>query len=292
MTKIILILESDRKSYASLANILSDNGFQITSFDSAKLSSEETKIFQESVEMIAAYLREIAVKELLLHYLTNLTGSILAPLSTLNDLVQSNGSGVNNELKELIPLTKEAAEQLHKSLLVIPSIETAGGAETCTLLDAIRQSEKAYKAALLDSGILLTFNVAEDSEVNVPIYIVSLAISNIIDNAKDAILEAKGKAGREIRIESYEENGVIICHIANSGAIDDKHVPYIFRKKYTTKGPGRGMGLPLILKCLEPYGAELTLTATGPPETIFSFKFRKSLTLSPPKENLSVVTLK
>jgi signal transduction histidine kinase len=282
--KSILIIEDDHVSGAAIAKILSDSGLQITGPDPASspdLLSQASENLQDVIEIVAISKREISAKKLLFHHLTNMAKNLLGPLSTLNSLALSGVLVGDNGLKELIPLMKESCEELHKSLYALSTMEGTLRLANCNLLEAVRQSESYYKASLLDSDIRLSINVAESLDVNLPSYLVSLVIANVIDNAKDAILEAEGKAGREIRISGYAENGSIICQVANSGAIDGKDIPHIFKAKYSTKKYSGGLGLPLAAECLAIYNADLTLLDAGPPETIFSFRFETPSTATP-----------
>jgi len=69
--------------------------------------------------------------------------------------------------------------------------------------------------------------------------------TNLIDNAADAIGEAK-LAGGVITIRVFAQNGCIVVEVENNGPqIPDDVIDRIFEAFYTTKEPGKGTGLGL-----------------------------------------------
>ena len=94
---------------------------------------------------------------------------------------------------------------------------------------------------------------------------------NIINNAKDAILEHKGK-NQFIKINvSEDEHSAIITIEDSGGGIDTKSLPHIFDPFYSTKSNGDGFGLYMAKLIIEdkmggkisvensPYGAKFTI---------------------------------
>jgi signal transduction histidine kinase len=270
-----LIIGDSGASATTVIQALRAHGFRATSLEASSLPQRTAKVLEADAQILVVSPKEINVRKLILHHLTNVSRSLLAPVTTVDDIVRSGQSVSCQFLRELTPLMKEAAEQLHKDLAGITGLEAINVPEVCNLLDAIRQAERCYGAALVDSDIRLTIKVDELLRVAAPAYLVSLAVSNTIDNARDAILEADGKAGRELRIETEIEADDIVCRVINSGAMDAESIQHILNKRYSTKRHGRGMGLQLVAECLAEYNAELTLTSPGPPETIFSFRFKR-----------------
>jgi signal transduction histidine kinase len=282
MTKnTILIIGDNGTSTASIAQVLSDNGFQVSSLEASRLPMQAVEALAGGAEVIVVPPKELKVRKLILHHLTNISRNLLGPITTVEESVRSDAPGLRQVLTELTPLMKEAAEQLNKDLMGVTGLEEIYGPESCNLIDAICQAQKAYGASLAHSGIRLTVKVDEALSIAAPAYLISLAVSNTIDNAIDAILETQGGVERELRIESDVEAGTVVCHIINSGVIDVEHVQHIFRKRYSTKKHGRGMGLQLVAECLAEYSASLTLTSPGPPETIFSFRFQRAPRVEP-----------
>jgi signal transduction histidine kinase len=273
----ILIIGDDGASTSLAAQALISHGFQVASLEALRLPARTVEALEGDSEILVISPQEINVRKLILHHLTNASWSLLGPVTTVDESVRTGQPDLLRILGELAPLMKEAAEQLHRDLERITGFEELPGPGVCNLLDAVRQAEKSYRAALADSDIRLTIKVNERVWVAAPAYLISLAISNTIDNAKDAMLEAAGHTSRELRIESDVDDDAVICHVINPGAMDAERVQHIFNGRYSTKRRGRGMGLQLVAECLAEYDAELTLTSPGPPETIFSFRFKRPL---------------
>jgi PAS domain S-box-containing protein len=75
----------------------------------------------------------------------------------------------------------------------------------------------------------------------------SQAILNIINNAKDALLD-KSDGERELEISSKYENGFVLISIAdNAGGIDNEAIDKIFEPYFTTKHASSGTGLGLYI---------------------------------------------
>lgn len=67
---------------------------------------------------------------------------------------------------------------------------------------------------------------------------------NIVNNAKDALIENNDYKNRNIDIKLFnEENFLIIIISDNAGGIDEKNIDKIFDSYYTTKEDGHGIGL-------------------------------------------------
>lgn len=211
----------------------------------------------------------------MLHELTNLTRNVQASRSPLNDLAQQDRLQTDTNAIDLIATIKETANQLFDFLVLLPDIERIVETDTCNLLDAVSRAARSQNA-LMDSDIELDTHKDQLGEVKLPKNLVSCVDFNLIDDAQDAIIGAKETAGHLIRIESSENEHSVVCHRVNSGAIDGDAVPHIFEERYSTKGYGRGLTLPLTIECLRIFGAELELTDTGPLETVLTLEFGKT----------------
>lgn len=72
-------------------------------------------------------------------------------------------------------------------------------------------------------------------------------VLNLINNAKDVLIERKISAGRiELKIYSTHECTVIECS-DNGGGISSENIDKIFDPYFTTKGPERGTGIGLYM---------------------------------------------
>ena len=95
------------------------------------------------------------------------------------------------------------------------------------------------------------------------------AWTNLITNA----LEAMGKAGGSIRVESVSQNGQVTLTMEDSGpGIDATVLPRLFEPFFTTKAQGTGLGLSIAHTLVEANGG--TLEALMPLTTGGKFAMR------------------
>jgi sensor histidine kinase regulating citrate/malate metabolism len=70
-------------------------------------------------------------------------------------------------------------------------------------------------------------------------------LGNLIDNALDAALEAGGPA--RVLVTARTEDGDLLLRVADTGAgLDPEHLDEAFRRGWSTKSSGRGLGLALV----------------------------------------------
>ena len=85
-------------------------------------------------------------------------------------------------------------------------------------------------------------------------------LGNLIDNALDA------PAGRElktIQVALWEDVKGFHFAVENNGApVPEEIQDSLFQRGFSTKGPGRGMGLSIVQEILEQYGGQIDLDST------------------------------
>ncbi|KAB0663445.1 transporter substrate-binding domain-containing protein [Oryzomonas japonica] len=111
----------------------------------------------------------------------------------------------------------------------------------------IEKTIKFMSPALRNYGITIAF----DAEPNVCIVgypnEYSQMLINIINNAKDVLLERKILKPR-ITIRVFRDNALAVATIAdNAGGIDADVLPKVFDPYFTTKEPGKGTGIGLYM---------------------------------------------
>lgn len=77
-----------------------------------------------------------------------------------------------------------------------------------------------------------------------------IIISIFCDNAIEAALESQTK---EIKIAFFCHNNAIIFLIENSSKVEKVNISQMYKEGYSTKGQSRGIGLPNVMKILQPY---------------------------------------
>jgi signal transduction histidine kinase len=100
-------------------------------------------------------------------------------------------------------------------------------------------------------------------------------ITNLVGNAADALLDVSGRERRiRVAIERDEGSARVRCSVRDNGpGIPEDLLATIFEPYYTTKPPGKGTGLGLLVvqQILEPYGSKLVVESRVGEWTMFSF---------------------
>lgn len=105
------------------------------------------------------------------------------------------------------------------------------------------------KPIVASHGIELSFQAEEGLKVESFPNEFGQSIINILNNAKDVLLESCGEHSKQIVVEAKRgENADIIVSIEdNGGGIDEIVMPYIFEPYFSTKGAKHGTGLGLYM---------------------------------------------
>lgn len=112
---------------------------------------------------------------------------------------------------------------------------------------AIENTLELINAALYDKDIKLILNVNEGDIIYGYENEFSQVILNIINNAKDVLVENKIE-NSTIKIDTSRTDKVISVHISdNAGGIPDNVIDKIFEPYYTTKEEGKGTGIGLYM---------------------------------------------
>lgn len=177
----------------------------------------------------------------------------------------------------------EAANRLHTvvSLIELGRVEEAVGFATAELelaqaltdrvVDAV--GEPVLAALLLgksaqasERGVELV--LADDSRIDDGVLPPGLAardlvtvLGNLIDNAVDA---AQGSAGSRVTVTLAAADGELLLRVADTGpGVPPAEAEAVFTRGWSTRGPGRGLGLPLVRRAAHRAGGRVEL-GTGP----------------------------
>ncbi|MFF3560049.1 ATP-binding protein [Streptomyces sp. NPDC002574] len=124
---------------------------------------------------------------------------------------------------------------------------------------------KAAEAS--ERGVELT--VSEDSRIDDGVLPAALAsrdlvtiLGNLIDNAIDAAIEGAGRSAARphVGVTAHADGGELLLRVADNGSgVDPATVREVFRRGWTTKSEGRGLGLALVEQAARRAGGTVDL---------------------------------
>lgn len=93
---------------------------------------------------------------------------------------------------------------------------------------------------------------------------------NLIDNARDALLDSDSPEGRRIHVTMAETpNSFTFCVSNNGPRIPQRHISSLFIPGFTTKSDGHGSGLSIVQDIMYAYNGQITVQSDDH-QTIFS----------------------
>ena len=124
------------------------------------------------------------------------------------------------------------------------------------LIAAKRQDCEAH-------GIALALHIhAPWQGLPVPGWEMCRVLGNLIDNARDALLEAPDRQDKRIELTIDETPGAFTFRVANNGpAIPPQLHRSIFQMGFTTKSDGHGSGLSIVEEIVKAYGGEIAVAS-------------------------------
>ena len=128
-----------------------------------------------------------------------------------------------------------------------------------TAIPAVNALIAAKKQDCEEKGISLDTRIASGwREMPVPGWEMCRVLGNLIDNARDALLEDAGSPDKRIVLTVDETPGAYSFRVENNGpAIPPDLQRSIFQMGFTTKSDGHGSGLAIVEEILSDYGGEI-----------------------------------
>jgi signal transduction histidine kinase len=90
-------------------------------------------------------------------------------------------------------------------------------------------------------------------------------LSNLITNSMEAAKDSERVAGLKIEVRLWvvdddgQPLGAVMEVRDNAGGIKPEHRPYVLQPWYSTKGKGRGMGLPIVERIVKGHGGAISI---------------------------------
>ena len=192
-------------------------------------------------------------------------------LETLNGTLRSQRHDFKNHLQVVFSLMeleeyKEALEYVEN---IYRDIQHTGSALK-TAIPAVNALIAAKRTECDENGIQLITTVnAGWQGMPVPGWEMCRILGNLIDNARDAILEIPNLKDPKIEVLIDECPGAFVFSVSNNGpAIPAERMGDLFRMGYTTKREGHGSGLAIVHEILDAHDGEITVTS-DPSLTMF-----------------------
>ena len=140
-----------------------------------------------------------------------------------------------------------------------------------TAVPAINALIAAKRQDCEERGIQLDIRIASGwNNMHVPGWEMCRVLGNLIDNARDALLEVPASQERHIGITFDETPGAFLFSVSNNGpAIPPAIQESIFHMGFTTKSDGHGSGLSIVQEIVKRSGGEIHVRSDAR-ETVFS----------------------
>ncbi len=138
--------------------------------------------------------------------------------------------------------------------------------ELCSSLDVLNRLSRLYEKhrASAQRGLQVCAT-AENCYLVTDHSLLLRILGNMIVNALEAI-----EAGETVTLDCRAQSGRVVFSVRNPGVIPDAVRPEIFRRTYSTKGPGRGLGT-YSMRLLSGYlGGDVEFASTPDKGTVFS----------------------
>jgi signal transduction histidine kinase len=206
----------------------------------------------------------------IIHQLSNLAHGQSASASALLDALAVGRLTASEEIQDLMYSIKRSSDRMKTFLSAITNFTRKDERRPSDLLEAVRQAGNFFEASLLQRKINLRIAVDKDTMLDVPFSIATLAIANLIGNAKDAMPK-----GGEIRIEAETNGDMVLCRVIDEGRGIPTHIrDKIFDLGFSTKnGEGTGWGLYLTKHSLQENRSKIELTETNDKGSAFTIHF-------------------
>ena len=183
-------------------------------------------------------------------------------LEALNGTLRAQRHDFMNHIQVIYSLTEleDRPAALEYMDRLYTSVRSAGRSLK-TASPAVNALLAAKSAACQEKNVpFLTDIHSEWKACPVPGWEMCRILGNLIDNALDA---PAGEAPKTLCVALWEDVKGFHFAVENNGApVPEEIQDSLFQRGFSTKGPGRGMGLSIVQEILEQYGGQIDLDST------------------------------
>ena len=225
---------------------------------------------------------------ILAHDLKNYSGGVHNTLSFINDSLIMNRITIEKNFAERITDSLNKALDSAKKITEITKIITLetklDDHQPCSLTRAVKHVVGLLSGDFSLDNIKFEIEIKGDHNIDVPYYVATVAIKNLVSNARNAIVKHNGVSGQGqgrifISVDENEEDGFIICYVKDNGpGIPEAFHERIWEYGYSTDPESGGWGLPLMRELLENNGSRIELLPNSDQGAAFKLSFPPSKT--------------
>lgn len=225
-------------------------GTVYTSFvtDISARKNAESQIKEQQV-LMAASAKMAALGEMAAgigHEINNPLASIQANAEDLKDLVQSGNASSEHIVERLLRIEKTCARiaKIIKGLRFFAREEKSGALHTARVSELVAETLELCGERFRQHGIDLRVpNIPAELHVQCRPEQISQVLLNLLMNAYDAVM---GLSDKWVELAVAVEDGQLVLRVRDSGVGVPKDIQsQIMQPFFTTKEPGKGMGLGL-----------------------------------------------
>ena len=183
-------------------------------------------------------------------------------LEALNGTLRKQRHDFMNHLQVVFSLLElgDAQEAMTYVESVYGDIKKTGSVLK-TAIPAVNALIAAKRQDCEERDITLDIEIASAwRDLPVPGWEMCRVLGNLIDNARDALMEQRDNPEKRIVLSVDESAGAFSFSVSNNGpAIPRQLQRSIFQLGFTTKSDGHGSGLSIVEEILKRYGGEIAL---------------------------------
>ena len=203
-------------------------------------------------------------------------------LEDLNATLRKQRHDFMNHLQVVFSLMELNEQQ--EAMKYVESVYTdirKTGSVLKTAIPAVNALIAAKRQDCQERGIALDVEIGSGwRELPVPGWEMCRVLGNLIDNARDALLEDADNIQPNIRVSIDETPGAFTFCVSNNGPMIPQSLRQsIFQMGFTTKSSGHGSGLSIVREIMAQYGGEIAVEST-PERTSFTGTLPKRISIN------------